>query len=364
MEEHLKTRFSTGRSELDDAVDSLIALTGPPDPEDHLIRAIIITALKMKLEDCETLDLKIASMALKEMRYAFKVFKEYENTRKVTVFGSARIGEDTPEYRLAREFSEKMAAHGFMIITGAGGGIMQAANEGAGRALSFGLNIRLPFEQAANRVIADDHKLITFKYFFTRKLMFVKEADAIVLFPGGFGTFDECMETLALVQTGRSTPLPVVMMDVPGESFWKNFLQYVKANLVAHSYISPQDINHLFHTDSADEACRHIMSFYRNYHSMRVAGRKMLLRLTVKPDSQWLEKINTDFRDILAEGDFVIKKPLDEESAEVHLQHLPRLVFSFDGKSFGRLRSLIDAINECPGEKIDLPRTERPLHLE
>jgi len=347
-----KAKFSTYIEELDAAVDRLIDECKLPSQDDCLIRDMIITALKMKLEENATLDLKIAMMALKEMRYAFKVFKDYQRFKKVTVFGSARTEESAPEYGLARDFAGAMTQHGYMVITGAGGGIMQAANEGAGKEKSFGLNIRLPFEQRANRFILDDKKLIIFKYFFTRKLMFVKEADAFALFPGGYGTLNEAIEILTLIQTGKSTPLPIVMMDVPGGTFWKSFVEYVKTSLMDNKYISPPDLNYFYVTDSVESACAHILHFYRNYHSMRVVGRFMAIRLKTRPDEEFLKRLNRDFGDILKEGEFHIRGPFEEELSDTDIVELPRLAFMFDGRSFGRLRSLIDAINDTKGDVV------------
>ncbi len=347
-----KTKYSTYIDELDDSVDRLIEDCRLPSADDCLIRDMVITSLKMKLEENATLDLKIASMALKEMRYAFKVFKDYQRFKKVTVFGSARTEEGSPTYDLTRDFARAMTDHGYMIITGAGGGIMQAANEGAGKEKSFGLNIRLPFEQRANRFIIDDKKLIIFKYFFTRKLMFVKEADAFALFPGGFGTLNESIEILTLIQTGKSTPLPIVMLDIPGGTFWKNFLEYVKTNLMDKRYISPHDLKYLIVTDNVESACAHILHFYRNYHSIRVVGKFMAIRLKTNPGEEFLTKLNRDFADILKEGEFHIRGPFEDELSDTEIVELPRLAFVFDGRSFGRLRELIDAINEAKGEVV------------
>jgi len=347
-----KQKYSTYIEELDLSVDKLIEGCRLPSADDFLIREMIITALKMKLEENATLDLKIASMAQKELRYAFKVFKDYQRFKKVTVFGSARTGEGSPTYSLARDFARIMTDHGYMVITGAGGGIMQAANEGAGHDRSFGLNIRLPFEQRANRFILDDKKLIIFKYFFTRKLMFVKEADAFALFPGGFGTLDESMEILTLIQTGKSTPLPVVMLDIPGGTFWKNFVDYVKTNLMDNGYISSHDLSYLFVTDNVESACAHILHFYRNFHSMRVVGKYMVIRLKTRPTDEFLTRLNHDFSDILKEDEFRIRGPFEDELTDIDITELPRLAFVFDGRSFGRLRELIDAINDTKGEVV------------
>jgi uncharacterized protein (TIGR00730 family) len=350
-----RRRYSTRNDALDEAVDSLMALCSQPRDDDYLVREMIITALKMKIEDCDTLALKMTSAALKEMRYSFKVFGDYKDFKKVSVFGSARTDEKAPEYALARDFAHKMAGLGFMVITGAGGGIMQAANEGAGADMSFGLNIRLPFEQKANRFIDNDRKLIAYKYFFTRKLMFVKEADALVLFPGGFGTLNECMELLALIQTGKCHPMPIVMLDVPGGTFWESYIEYLKTSVMSHSYISAADMGFMHLSHDIDDACTRILDFYKNYHSLRVVGKRMVIRLKIKPKDGFIESLTKRFSDIVVNGGFEISDRLKEEEEEHHIIHLPRLVFNFDGKSFGRLRALIDAMAEAEGEPVHVP---------
>lgn len=337
-------RYRTGISELDNTVVKLLKMCEKPCREDVFIREAITTILKMKLEEIPTLELKITNSALKEMRYAFKIFKEYRGIRKVTVFGSARAGESSGAYMAAREFGRKMAEKGYMVITGAGGGVMQAANEGAGRDMSFGLNVQLPFEQKPNHVVADDRKLINFKYFFTRKLFFLKEADALALFPGGYGTLNECMETLALIQTGKTPPVPVVMIDRDG--YWKSYLEYLRENLIRPGFISPEDLNFFQVTEDIDEACSHIHNFYRNYHSIRVVGSQMVIRLNNRPDKEFIRGLNASFSDILDQGEFILRGCLEEEADEEEIIDLPRLVFNFDGRSFGRFRKLIDAIND------------------
>ncbi len=273
----------------------------------------------------------------------------------VTVFGSARIKADSPHYDLARKMGAGIARLGFTVLTGGGPGIMEAGHLGAGREKSIGLNILLPFEQSANPVILGDAKLMHLKYFFTRKLMFVKESDAVVLFPGGFGTLDEGFEVLTLVQTGKSHLFPIVMVDAPGSDYWQHFLRFCRDVLVARKLISPWDLNLFKVTTSVDEAVQEVLTFYRVYHSMRYVRGDLVVRLNQKVAPETLEFINTNFTDILHGGGFEQTTALPEEHGDPHLAHLPRLKFRFDRHKLGRLRQLIDTINhadlEEPGAK-------------
>ena len=287
--------------------------------------------------------------ALKELRYAFKVFAPYRNRRKVTVFGSARLPEDHPAYCQAVEFGRRIAAENFMVITGAASGIMEAGHVGAGRTNSFGVNILLPFEQAANSVIRDDNKLMHLKYFFTRKLMFVKESDAVALFPGGFGTQDEGFEVLTLIQTGKSHLFPIVMVDEPGGDYWTRWQRYIEEVLVGRQLISPHDVALYKLTDSVDEAVAEIMRFYRVYHSMRYVRGDLVLRLQRQLSDALLQRIRQDFADIVSAGTFEQTAALPEEANDTQLANLPRLRFRFDRRSLGRLRMLVDTINDAAG---------------
>jgi uncharacterized protein (TIGR00730 family) len=292
--------------------------------------------------------LKILSRTLRELRYAFKVFTPYRGKRKVTVFGSARTSEDHPCYQQAVEFGRQMAARDWLVVTGAASGIMEAGHVGAGRERSMGLNILLPFEQEANRIIAGDSKLVHMKYFFTRKLMFVKETNAICLLPGGFGTLDEGLEVLTLLQTGKRDAAPVVFLDEPGGNYWHNFDRFVREHLLAGRMIDECDLSLYKIVDRVDEAVAEITGFYRVYHSMRYVHRNLVMRLRQAPSTDLLERIQEEFAGILAEGEFTLGDPLPEEKDEPELADLPRLVFAFDRRNCGRLRELIDLINsEC-----------------
>ncbi|MBI3830405.1 MAG: LOG family protein [Planctomycetes bacterium] len=336
------------REELDVKVRELIALQGG-HPDDDLIEDIIQTALRLMRDGAPRGELKVLAAALRELRYAFKTFRPYANVRKVTVFGSARTPPDAPEYKQAHAFSEEMARRGYMVITGAGPGIMEAAQGGAGRENSFGVNIRLPFEQSANPVIDGDKKLIQFRYFFTRKLCFVKEASGIALFPGGFGTHDEGFEALTLIQTGKSAPIPVVFVDKPGGSYWREWADYVAEHLLGNKLIGEEDMNLFKITDDAQWAADEIANFYKRYHSSRYVRDKLVLRMLTPLPEGMVDKINAEFGSLLVPGSPPIAQTaaLPMESDQPELASLPRLVLTFNRRNFGKLRRLIDAINNA-----------------
>ncbi|UFP95058.1 LOG family protein [Gloeobacter morelensis] len=290
------------------------------------------------------LDWKIINNALQDMEQAFRIFAPYANRRKVAIFGSSRTGPGTAIFEHARAFARRVVERGFMVVTGAGGGVMEAGNAGASTEESFGLNISLPFEQGANPHIDGDAKLIHFKYFFTRKLFFVRETDGFALFPGGLGTQDECFEVLTLLQTGKAAMLPLVMVDLPGGDYWQSWDAYLRTQLLGRGLISPADVNLYRITDDIDLACDHICQFYRVYHSSRYVGSQLVIRLQQELSNAFVESLNDHFYDILDQGR-IVKSPAlaREEKDEAH--PLPRLVLHFDRASFGRLRMLIDAIN-------------------
>jgi uncharacterized protein (TIGR00730 family) len=312
---------------------------------DQLIQQIKETADKLIRDQANRGDVKLVSTAVKELRYAFKVFAPYRNRRKVTVFGSARLPLDHPACVQAIAFGRRLAEAGFMVITGAANGIMEAGHIGAGRENSIGVNILLPFEQEANSIIAGDIKLMHLKYFFTRKLLFVKESDAIALFPGGFGTQDEGFEALTLVQTGKSHLFPIVMVDEPGGDYWKRWVDYVEGVLLARRLISPADMALFKVTDSVDEAVAEVLNFYRVYHSMRYVHNELVLRLKHPLSDALLERLRAEFADILQAGTFEQTTALPAEANDPHLAALPRLKFRFDRRSLGRLRMMVDMIN-------------------
>lgn len=312
---------------------------------EDLIQTIRDYADKLVRDGTTRGDLKILSRTLRELRYAFKVFSPYRQRRKVTVFGSARTLPDAPAYSQALEFGKQMAAHNWMIITGAASGIMEAGHRGAGREHAMGLNIMLPFEQSANPVIAGDAKLVHMKYFFTRKLMFVKECDAVVCLPGGFGTLDEALEVLTLLQTGKHDMVPVVFLDEPGGTYWQGLDQFIRKHLLEAAMISPEDMSLYRSLDSVSEAVEEVTGFYRNYHSMRYVKQQLVFRLQRALTSDQLGQVNEQFRDILSSGAFHQSGPLPAERDEIELAALSRLLFPFNRRSLGRLRQLIDHLN-------------------
>ena len=314
--------------------------------EDYL-KQMLVTMTKLIEIDADRLDVKILNTALRELRYAFKIFAPYRKIRKVSIFGSARTSESDPDYAMAFSLGELLAKNDFMVITGAGEGIMKAAQGGAGAEKGFGVNILLPFEQSANLFIENDPKLVTFKYFFTRKLIFIKETHAVVLFPGGFGTHDEGFETLTLLQTGKCDPLPVVMVENPDRPYWTNWKAFLETCLLSRGLISQDDL-HLFKiATSVKEAVEEIRHFYRNYHSLQYVRENLVIRLNRKVEDSLLERLNREFKDILVAGKFERTEPLAEESASYpELDGMARIIFQFNKKQFGRLRCLIDFLNQ------------------
>jgi uncharacterized protein (TIGR00730 family) len=333
---------------LEESEPSGRATRSEDDISRELVSEIQTTAEKLLRDRASVADIKLINRALKEMRWAFHVFARYRHIRKVSIFGSARTPEGTAAYVQARDFARVLAERGYMIITGAGPGIMRAGQEGSGRERSFGINIRLPFEQAPNEFIQRDPKLVNFKYFFTRKLIFVKEADAIVLFPGGFGTHDEGFESLTLLQTGKAKPMPVVFIDAPGGTYWETWHRYVEEHLLAPGLISTWDMRLFRVTDDLDEAVREIEHFYERYHSSRYVGDLLVFRMSSPLPDAVVRELDEEFRDIVSRGRIEQRAALPEERGEPELTHLPRLVFPFARKHFGRLRVLIDRINDVP----------------
>lgn len=325
-------------------VDDLIAFYGGGYNED-LVEDIIVTALKLMKDVEHRGDVRVIQTAVRELRYAFKLFAPYTDRRKVTIFGSARTLPTRAEYQQAVEVARKISQAGYMVITGAGPGIMQAGHEGAGAEMSFGANIRLPWEQAANPIMMKDKKLITFKYFFTRKLTFIRHSDALVLFPGGFGTMDEGYEALTLMQTGKSQIMPLVLMDRPGGTYWKTWDKNVREHLLRNQLISPDDLNLYQITDSADQAVKWITRFYRNFHSMRWVKDSLVIRLRYAPSQTAVDALNEDFADIITGDKIHISSPLKDEVDDNDELALARIAFGFDRRHYGRLRQLLDVLN-------------------
>lgn len=318
---------------------------GRGSPNEEFFAELMQTVLKLARDDASRGDLKILNRAVKELRYAFKIFAPYRSVRKVSIFGSTRVAEGDPYYRMAAQLGRRLAEEGFMVITGAGSGIMQAGHEGAGRERSFGVNIQLPFAQQPNRFIRGDRKLMTFHFFFTRKLIFVKEADAVVFFPGGYGTHDEAIEALTLAQTGKSQIVPVLLADLPGRGYWKEWERFVRKRMLNEGFISEEDLNFFKIVEDTEAAIQEIKQFYRNYHSYRFVGEDLVIRLLHPPTSGLIENLNRDFQDLLTEGRVRSTAPLSEEADDPETLSLPRLLVPFNRKDSGRLRKMIDAIN-------------------
>ncbi len=337
-------RYSTGNHQLDSLIADLLHQAGATENGD-LLHQMMVTVVKAAQDQTERGDIKILNTTLKEMRYSFKVLRPYRRVRKVAVFGSARCRPESEDYQQAVEFSRRIAELGFMVITGAGPGIMEAANLGAGRERSFGLNIRLPFEQEANASIACDEKLVNFKYFFTRKLAFMKETHAVVCCPGGFGTHDEGLEALTLVQTGKSLLVPLVFLHPPGSQFWSDWHKYNTDRLLARGMISPADLALYKVTESTEEAVAEIQRFYSRYHSMRYVKKELIVRLEAPLSSEEIEILNEEFSDLLKSGTIRPIEALPEET-DASIRHLPRLALHYHRRAYGRLRQMVDRIND------------------
>ncbi|CAB4858042.1 unannotated protein [freshwater metagenome] len=310
-----------------------------------LLRSLLENVVLLAEQDPDTLDLKIAETALAELVEAFEVFAPYRNVSKVTIFGSARTPDTHPLYQLTKAFAAAMAQEGWMIITGAGPGIMAAGIEGAGREKSFGVNIRLPFEQGANEFIASDVKLVEMRYFFTRKVALTKESKGFAIFPGGYGTLDECFELLTLLQTGKAVPAPVVLIDTPDGHYWNDWLAFIRGAVISDGYVS--ELDHRFFTIATDVATAQdaLTSFYRNYHSLRMVGHRMVLRMHHGPTSEQLEEIRSRFSHIVTEGVIEVIDATGPERSSYDQVNLARVAFTFDRRSYGEVRDLISAIN-------------------
>jgi uncharacterized protein (TIGR00730 family) len=341
----MELNFKKDNGPVDQVIQELIGLLGDiPRPE--IVREMIIASLKAGQEDDGAVDLKLMNNSLKEMRFTAKAFGPYRHTRKVAVFGSARTRPEETIYKMAISLGQKLAATGYMAITGGGPGIMQAVHEGAGSEYSFGVNIRLPFEQKTNPVIEGNPKSITYKYFFNRKVAFLKESDAIVVFPGGFGTLDEGMEALTLVQTGKRNPVPILLVDKPGGTYWKKWAEFVEETILSQGNISKSDLALFERIDSTDDAVESIKRFYSRYHSLRYIGNLLVIRLRSGISQHKVEDLKSRFSEILRpQGEIYLSGPLPEEKNEPEIKDLPRLLLDFDRKHFGGLKALIDSIN-------------------
>jgi uncharacterized protein (TIGR00730 family) len=338
------TQFDVYDEHVQKLIEELISCCGGDLEtfEAELITQIIQTSLKLLSEGHDTGQLKVITRAIKEMRYAYRVFNQYKGSRCVSIFGSARTPENHPDYFAAKDFSIGMTKLGWMCITGAADGIMKAGLEGPKGELSFGLSIRLPIETRANRLIEKDHKLIFFRYFFTRKLMFMSHSDAMAAFPGGFGTMDELFEMLTLIQTGKAHIIPIVLIEGGSGVFWKQWQQYIKENLLKNGWISPEDQN-LYHiSQSPEDAIQHIQKFYSRYHSSRYVKDNLVIRLTTPLNDQQIGTLNRNYASLLEGNSIQACDPFPEETDHLNL---PRLKLHHTRKDFGLLRLMIDEIN-------------------
>jgi uncharacterized protein (TIGR00730 family) len=341
----MELSFAKTNCDVDRIIDDLLLEAGGIH-HPHLVREMIISALKSGQESDYLADLKMLNNTMKEMRYTNKVFAPFRQRKKVTIFGSARTDPNEPIYRTCASFSKRLAELGYMIITGGGQGIMQAGNEGAGSENSFAVNIRLPFEQAPNRVMLRNPRLITYKYFFTRKVAFVKESSAIAVFPGGFGTLDEAMEVFTLIQTGKTSPTPLVLID-DGSGYWDIWFEFIKSAMLGRGYISAEDFAIFTITSNEEEAIRVIEEFYRNYHSLRFVEGKLVIRLNKELSDADIEVLGSEFPEVLRAGTRIERSaPFPEEADEPDLLHLPRLVLNFDHQHYGLLIAFIGRINQ------------------
>ncbi len=327
-----------------DQIRELLEVAGITGNVDQIIQ-ILATGVRLGQDGTDRLDLKITNSALAEMRNAFKIFQPFGSVPKVTIFGSARTRADDPQYAQAHAVAAALAGRGWMVVTGAGPGIMQAAMEGAGADRSIGVSIRLPFEARANDVIHDDPKHVSMKYFFTRKLMLVKESRAFLSVPGGFGTLDETFELLTLQQTGKAEPTPIVLLDVPGGTFWKGFRDFVDRELVSLGVVSADDLDRVLITESVDAAVAEITGFWRNYDSLRWVGKRLVLRLVNPPTDEEVHALNEQFGHLLAEGRIERSAPLPPEVSGGDRLALPRVVMVWDQFQIGSLHRLIRALN-------------------
>jgi uncharacterized protein (TIGR00730 family) len=342
--EQPRTRYRTGDAALDEQLVQLLDAVGTERDRDQLFE-ILVSAVRLASDGTDRLDLKITNAALKEMRGAFRAFAPYRDQRKVTIFGSARTRPEHPAYEQARRLATELAERDWMVVTGAGPGIMAAGLEGAGREMSFGVNIRLPFESTPNPYIAGDPKLISMKYFFTRKLMLMKESHGFVSLPGGFGTLDETFELLTLVQTGKASPAPIVLLDEPGGTYWQAFDRFVRDEVATRRLVDLDDLALYLVTESIEEATEELTCFVRNFHSIRWVGPQLVIRLRHAPTATEVGALADEFAGLCLDGRIEALEPLPAEVSDDDHLALPRLVLAADSSQAGTLRRLLDAVN-------------------
>ncbi len=338
-----KKRYKTGKNHIDRIITDLA--NACTNNNIDLVEEMLTSIIKLGLENNDRGDLKLINTALKELRYTSKIFTPYRNERKVVVFGSARTQQDSNEYKMTVQLAELFVKNGFKVITGGGPGIMEAGNKGAGRKDSFSLNIKLPFEQKHNKYIAGDKKAVNFKYFFNRKLFFLKESDATVIFPGGFGTLDECFENITLIQTGKSKPRPIILIDPVNSQYWSHWLKFVTKELSNNGYISCNDMSLIQHVNSVEKAVDEITDFYKVYHSIRYVGNKTVIRLNSNLSNENVKELTRKYNSILRSGEIEMTTALPEEKEHAEYPDLPRLVMDFNKRDFGKLHEMIRFLN-------------------
>jgi uncharacterized protein (TIGR00730 family) len=341
----MSKEYEIGDQAVDSLIDELSQKNSSAETQ-YLLREIITTAVKLGRESSDKGDLKLVNNTLKELRYAFRIFSPYRGVKKVIIFGSARSKKTSTEYSMAEEFSRKLTEKGYMVVTGGGPGVMEAGNKGAVAGRDFALNIRLPFEQKPNPYIDEKEKLINFKYFFTRKLIFVKETDATVLFPGGFGTNDEGFEMITLIQTGKSKPRPVVLIEPKGFTYWADWKCFLDNQLLKNEFVKKEDFNLFCIVNNVDAAIKYIEDFYRIYHSIRYISGSTVIRLNRKLTEKTLNFMNQEFKDILTSGAISFSPPAPEEVENSEYLDLPRLIMNFNLRDYGRLYEMIHIINQ------------------
>jgi uncharacterized protein (TIGR00730 family) len=336
--------YSTGDPELDQKIAELVAVTGE-QTNAEILTEMLVTCFRMLRDQADRGELKLVNASLKEFAYAFKVFRAWRGHRKVSIFGSARTTSDEPVYDFTRQFAKAMAEKNWMVITGAGSGVMAAGHEGAGAEHSFGASIRLPLESEPNLFIQGNAKLINFKYFFTRKITFIKESDGFALLPGGFGTMDEAFELLTLMQTGKSDLHPVVLLEEPGSTYWSHWYHFVESELLARNLVSPDDLHLVKHARSVEEAVEEFERFYRNYHSQRWVNGRLVLRLRRLPPAPDIERLTEAYAEILGRRGVEVVEASPVEVRDNDELDCRRLALDFNQTSAGRLRQLIDELN-------------------
>lgn len=344
-DDYLSRHFQTSGIDLTAKIDELVSVAAPTSPNLPLYHDMLLTVVRMAQADRNRWDAKIMLQTLREMEHAFSLLEQFKRRRKVTVFGSARTPIEHPLYALARELGTTLARYDLMVITGAGGGIMAAAHEGAGLENSLGFNITLPFEQQANPTVEGTENLLPFHFFFVRKLFFVKEADALVLCPGGFGTLDEALEVLTLIQTGKSPLVPVVLLDEPGGTFWDDVLHFMRKQLEGNRYILPSDMHLMRLVYTAEDAAKEIAQFYSNFHSSRWLKNLFVIRMNHALSKKALGHLQRAFADLCLSDGFHQQPISESEQDEPEFSHLIRLAFTFNGRDHGRLRELVDYLN-------------------